>query len=83
MKSIELIQNAGETVFVPSGWIHQVQNLDETLSVNANWINFANITNMLAVLEHDDAEARRATLDCKDMDDWEIHCQVLVRGESM
>ena len=26
-KSITIIQNAGETIFVPSGWYHQVENL--------------------------------------------------------
>ena len=32
-------QKDGQTVFVPSGWFHQVKNIRETLSINHNWIN--------------------------------------------
>jgi len=32
-------QKDGQTVFVPSGWFHQVKNIKETLSINHNWIN--------------------------------------------
>lgn len=27
-KVLQVVQEAGETIFVPSGWYHQVQNLD-------------------------------------------------------
>ncbi len=37
-QSFEIIQNTGETIFVPSGWKHSVHNLQETLSINHNWI---------------------------------------------
>lgn len=47
---IVLDQGPGETVFVPSGWYHQVTNLEETLSINANWINSCNICHMLDVI---------------------------------
>jgi len=36
--SFEVIQKTGETVFVPSGWKHEVVNLHETLSINHNWV---------------------------------------------
>jgi hypothetical protein len=39
----EVIQHAGETIFVPSTWKHEVVNLVETLSINHNWITSANI----------------------------------------
>ena len=39
----EVIQDTGETIFVPSGWCHTVENLEDTLSVNHNWLNGFNI----------------------------------------
>jgi hypothetical protein len=41
--AIEIIQQAGETVFVPSGWHHTVENLAPTLSINHNWLNGINV----------------------------------------
>ena len=41
--TLELIQNSGETVFVPATWKHSVENLVETLSVNHNWITYSNV----------------------------------------
>ncbi len=40
---LEFTQRAGEVVFVPSGWRHNVVNLEDALSVNANWFNAANV----------------------------------------
>jgi hypothetical protein len=44
MVAIEVIQEATETIFVPSGWHHTVENIEPTLSVNHNWINETNIS---------------------------------------
>jgi len=41
--SICVIQQEGETLFVPSGWHHTVENVEPTLSINHNWINGTNI----------------------------------------
>lgn len=41
--AIEVIQESGETIFVPSGWHHTVENLAPTLSINHNWLNGTNI----------------------------------------
>lgn len=43
-KPIELIQRAGDVVFIPSGWWHQVLNLDETVSVTQNYVSAANLS---------------------------------------
>lgn len=40
---LEIIQRAGEAIFVPSGWYHDVENLDDCLSVNCNWANASNL----------------------------------------
>lgn len=38
-----VVQKTGQTVFVPSGWWHQVMNQRETLSINHNWITHHSI----------------------------------------
>ncbi|KAG0429129.1 hypothetical protein HPB47_023936 [Ixodes persulcatus] len=40
---ITVTQEAGEVIFVPSGWHHQVHNLEDTISINHNWFNGCNI----------------------------------------
>ena len=40
---IEIVQNAGELLFVPSGWYHEVENLEDTISINHNWLNAHNV----------------------------------------
>ena len=52
---IEVIQEAGEVVFVPSGWFHQVHNLEDTISINHNWFNG---TNIISVVESLNLELR-------------------------
>ncbi|KAL7463258.1 hypothetical protein ACHAXS_003638 [Conticribra weissflogii] len=39
----EVIQNAGEAIFIPATWKHEVINLVETISINHNWITSANL----------------------------------------
>ena len=50
---VVVYQHAGEAMFVPSTWKHQVENVVETLSVNHNWITTANIDLMWNCLELD------------------------------
>ena len=42
-RQITVLQQAGECIFVPATWKHQVINLEETLSINRNWITAANV----------------------------------------
>ena len=42
-RPIEIIQEVGTSLFVPSGWHHTVENIDDTLSVNSNWCNGNNV----------------------------------------
>ncbi|KAI0721070.1 Clavaminate synthase-like protein [Cerioporus squamosus] len=39
-------QGPGETIFVPSGWYHQVENLTACISVNHNWCNSVNLPSL-------------------------------------
>ena len=43
IRSVEVIQERGEIIFVPSGWFHQVRNIEDTISINHNWFNGTNI----------------------------------------
>ena len=38
-----MIQEAGDCIFVPSLWKHEVENLVLTLSINHNWVTSANM----------------------------------------
>ena len=43
IKCVEVTQEVGEIIFVPSGWFHQVRNVEDTISINHNWFNGSNI----------------------------------------
>jgi oxalate decarboxylase/phosphoglucose isomerase-like protein (cupin superfamily) len=73
---MEVIQDAGEVIFVPSGWFHQVENLEDTISINHNWANACNLEIMFDQLESDLKEVQLAIADCRDMDGWHKQCQV-------
>ena len=60
-----LLQETGETIFVPSGWHHTVQNLEDTLSINHNWLNGYNIHWAWALLQQEHSDATAAIEDCR------------------
>eukprot|EP00050_Salpingoeca_kvevrii_P018467 m.74541 g.74541 ORF g.74541 m.74541 type:complete len:411 (-) comp8059_c0_seq2:4180-5412(-) len=75
-----VLQEPGDLIFVPSFWYHQVENLTDALSINHNWGNACNIAWMYHALEDDLKLARKETDDCKDMEDWDSHCQLMLRA---
>ena len=36
---IDIVQDEGQIIFIPSGWYHQVENLSDCISINHNWCN--------------------------------------------
>ncbi|RKP25161.1 hypothetical protein SYNPS1DRAFT_8034, partial [Syncephalis pseudoplumigaleata] len=80
--AIVFIQEPGETFFVPTGWYHQVENIGHTISINHNWLNAVNLWALYACLQTDLEQVRHALRDCTDMDDFEGHCQVILRASS-
>ncbi|XP_008193873.1 2-oxoglutarate and iron-dependent oxygenase JMJD4 [Tribolium castaneum] len=76
----ELIQNAGEAVFVPTGWYHQVWNLEDTISVNHNWVNGCNILKMWETIEYNLKCVKKEIEDCCDMEGFLQHCQVMLKA---
>ncbi|XP_072116150.1 2-oxoglutarate and iron-dependent oxygenase JMJD4 isoform X2 [Mobula birostris] len=78
---IEVVQEAGEVIFIPSGWHHQVYNLEDTISINHNWLNGCNIDIMWNFLQGELTSVQDEIEEWKDhMEDWHQHCQVLLKS---
>ncbi|KAJ2315924.1 hypothetical protein IWW51_001125 [Coemansia sp. RSA 2702] len=82
LKKIEFVQRPGETVFVPSGWWHQVRNVGDTISINHNWANEFNLRFLYARLTSDMAAVYYALRDVADMDGFDEHAQLVLRADS-
>lgn len=80
-KYFDILQDAGEAIFVPSRWHHQVWNLKNTISINHNWLNSCNIVNMWNnLLEHLE-KVRHEIADCREYsDNWYEDCQVMLKA---
>ncbi|XP_077260757.1 jumonji domain containing 4 [Temnothorax americanus] len=79
LKCFDVTQEAGEIIFVPSGWHHQVWNLEDTISINHNWINGCNIANVWCALKKELRSVMKEVDDCKDMKNWNEHCQLMLK----
>ncbi|XP_015425936.1 PREDICTED: jmjC domain-containing protein 4 isoform X4 [Myotis davidii] len=78
---LEVTQEAGEMVFVPSGWHHQVHNLEDTISINHNWVNGCNLANMWHFLQQELCAVQQEVSEWRDtMPDWHHHCQVIMKS---
>ncbi|XP_029813806.1 2-oxoglutarate and iron-dependent oxygenase JMJD4, partial [Manacus vitellinus] len=78
---VEIVQEAGEIVFIPSGWHHQVYNLEDTISINHNWVNGCNVAIMWCFLQDELAAVQREINQWKDpMDDWHLQCQLIMKS---
>ncbi|KAK1797390.1 hypothetical protein P4O66_008761 [Electrophorus voltai] len=78
---LEIIQEAGEVIFVPSGWHHQVYNLEDTVSVNHNWLNGCNLDIMWQFLQDELLSVQKEIEEWRDtMDTWHQHCQVIMKS---
>ncbi|KAK7111637.1 hypothetical protein V1264_011238 [Littorina saxatilis] len=79
---IEIIQHPGETIFVPSGWHHQVHNLEDTISINHNWLNGCNVRRSWLHLVASLEEVQREIGDFSDMEGWDQQCQRILKALS-
>uniref|UniRef100_A0A8C5JE68 2-oxoglutarate and iron-dependent oxygenase JMJD4 n=1 Tax=Junco hyemalis TaxID=40217 RepID=A0A8C5JE68_JUNHY len=78
---LEILQEAGEIVFIPSGWHHQVHNLEDTISINHNWVNGCNVAAMWSFLQDELAAVQRELGQWRDpMDDWHLQCQLIMKS---
>lgn len=81
VQPFEIIQSAGQTVFVPNGWHHQVWNIEDTISVNHNWFNGCNIHWIWTAIYGKFNEVLHEIDDCKDMDNFDEHCQLMLKSD--
>eukprot|EP00892_Ulva_mutabilis_P005126 jgi/Ulvmu1/2986/UM015_0026.1 len=65
-EAIEVIQNSGEALFVPSGWTHSVENLEDTMSINHNWLNGFNVMWSANLLCQTFTRAVQLICDCRE-----------------
>ncbi|XP_056148705.1 2-oxoglutarate and iron-dependent oxygenase JMJD4 [Lampris incognitus] len=78
---LEIIQEAGEILFVPSGWHHQVYNLEDTISINHNWLNSCNVDIMWQFLQNELSSVQKEIEEWRNtMDSWHQHCQVIMKS---
>jgi len=79
-------QNTGQTLFVPSGWFHQVKNLEETVSINHNWINRHCIENTWEYLNEEMgkifSELKYLKSDMESNGEWIQICQKILRSQT-
>jgi hypothetical protein len=58
--AVEVLQQAGDTVFVPGGWKHIVINLDETVAVTHNYAPLCNLDAIRAAVRQAEPEFAKA-----------------------
>ncbi|KAL8279098.1 hypothetical protein RQP46_008556 [Phenoliferia psychrophenolica] len=79
-----VIQEVGETIFIPSGWYHQVENLGLTFSLNHNWANSHNISLLYTSMTLEVTLVRESISDVKELlmrtkgDKWEVEWEECV-----
>jgi len=79
----EVIQGPDETIFVPSGWYHQVHNMEATISINHNWLNGSNIQWGWIRMTEKLAEIKAGLSDPDDLEDDVLLEQLLERKAGM
>jgi len=72
-----IMQETGQTIFVPSGWYHQVVNVEDTISINHNWFNGCNVGQIYQNLKEELGKVQEEISDCKG-ESWAEMCQDLL-----
>lgn len=80
VKYFTFMQNENESIFVPSGWYHQVWNMTDTISINHNWFNACNLQRIWCNLNDQMEKVIKEIDDCRQMDYFMDHCQTMLRA---
>ncbi|GAV08163.1 hypothetical protein RvY_17895 [Ramazzottius varieornatus] len=80
-----VVQEAGEVIFVPSSWYHQVHNIGDCLSINHNWINAVNVDKvhsfLLTSLENVKKELTGGWNVFESAEEFEERCQKIMKAD--
>ncbi|KIJ34930.1 hypothetical protein M422DRAFT_181471 [Sphaerobolus stellatus SS14] len=60
-------QPVGWTIFIPSGWYHQVENVTDAISINHNWCNINSLPSMYTSLLSAVSDVEEALSDVKEL----------------
>jgi Cupin-like domain len=66
-RMLEIVQEEGETIFVPSNWYHEVLNLTDCISINHNWCNSINLPSMYQAMKDEVQDVEKSLEDVKEM----------------
>lgn len=81
-----MIQEAGEAIFVPSGWYHQVQNLQDTISINHNWFNGYNLKSVWDFFQNEYAAVEKELENLKEIGlvgiEFKQQCQLVMKANT-
>jgi hypothetical protein len=66
-EAMVVVQKPQESIFVPSGWHHQVENLTDCISINHNWANGNSIKNMYRSMCEEIVEVENALSDVRQL----------------
>ncbi|RLN89006.1 hypothetical protein BBJ28_00004124 [Nothophytophthora sp. Chile5] len=83
---LNVIQEAGDAIFVPSGWYHQVKNLEDTISINHNWFNGYNLRELWGFFHRELTAVERELEDLKALGlvgrEFLDQCQLVMRANT-
>ena len=83
IQPLVIYQRAGETLFVPSNWFHQVHNETDCVSINHNFANAFNLKYLYGALVQSHGQCEEAISHLKsDMDDeeWKMEVEKLLQA---
>lgn len=80
IKYLEIIQETGDALFVPSGWHHQVINIVDTISINHNWVNGCNIEQVWVSLQNNLTSVENEIKELRDTEEFTDQCQLILKS---
>lgn len=83
---IYVTQEAGDAIFVPSGWYHQVTNLEGTISINHNWFNGFNVLEVWTFFQFEYAAVEKELEHLQEIGltgwDFKTQCQLVMAANT-